>query len=66
MFQSFPFALHEMGAIDVLCRTCKSMWLALIYIMYKVVLAGKVASSNQVAWHLKQKKQQQKKKRMKN
>lgn len=30
--------------------------------MYKVVLAGKVASSNQVAWHLKQKKKQQKKK----
>lgn len=30
--------------------------------MYKVVLAGKVASSNQVAWHLKQKKKNKKKK----
>lgn len=29
--------------------------------MYKVVLAGKVASSNQVAWHLKQKKNNKKK-----
>lgn len=30
--------------------------------MYKVVLAGKVASSNQVAWHLKQKKKKKNKK----